>query len=76
MLMYNLIEYSDNSSETLGISWQYYREELALNDADAFTDFPDANNNSALSNFKQKNIDQAGNNGKKMLKKSTIKIFE
>ena len=65
MLMYNLIEYRDNYSKTLKMSWQYYREEPALDDAGAFTDFPDANNNSALSNFKQKRINQAGNNEKK-----------
>ena len=27
MLMYNLIEYSDNYSKTLGSLWQYYRDE-------------------------------------------------
>ena len=27
MLMYNLIEYSDIYSETLGSLWQYYNEE-------------------------------------------------
>ena len=27
MLMYNLIEYSDNYSKTRGSLWQYYRDE-------------------------------------------------
>ena len=30
MPMYNLIEYSDAYSKTLGSLWQYYRDELAL----------------------------------------------
>ena len=29
--MYNLIEFSDNYSTTLGSLWQYYRGELVLN---------------------------------------------
>ena len=31
MAMYNLIECCDNYSKTSGILWQYYREQLALN---------------------------------------------
>ena len=27
MLIYNLIEYSDNSAKTSGSLWQYYRDE-------------------------------------------------
>ena len=50
---YNLIEYSDNYSKTLGSLWQYYRDEPALTDAGAITDISAANNN-VLSKFKQK----------------------
>ena len=31
MLMYNLIEYSDNYSKTSGILWQYYKDIPAVN---------------------------------------------
>ena len=33
ILMYNLIEYSDNYSKTSGSVWKYYRDEPSLNDA-------------------------------------------
>ena len=33
LAMYNLIEYSDNYSETLAMLWQSCRDELAINDA-------------------------------------------
>ena len=49
--MYNLIEYSDNYSKTSGSLWQYYRDEPALTDAGAITNFHAADN-SAL--FKSK----------------------
>ena len=39
MPMYNLIEYSDNYSKTLGSLCQYYRDELALTDAGALENF-------------------------------------
>ena len=35
ILMYNLIEYSDNYSKTLGSLWQYYKDEPNDNIADA-----------------------------------------
>ena len=34
MPMYNLIEYSDNYSDTLGSLWQYKRDEIPVNNAD------------------------------------------
>ena len=46
MPMYNIIEYSDNYSETSGILWHYYRDESFLDNA-AITDFSANNNNSA-----------------------------
>ena len=38
MPMYNLIEYSDNYAETLGLLWQYYRDEPNddLEDSESF----------------------------------------
>ena len=35
MVMYNLIEYSDNYSKTSGRLWQYYRDEPNDNSADS-----------------------------------------
>ena len=74
--MYNLIEYSDNYSDTSGSLWQFKRDELNVN-----------NINTALSNdnspsFKYKasiigNTVADGANRKKMMQSScTIKIFE
>ena len=40
MPIYNLIEYSDNYSETSGSLCQYYRDEPALNDASNPANFP------------------------------------
>ena len=37
---------------------QYYRDEPSLNNAGAFIDFPDNNNNSFLLRFKQKHVKQ------------------
>ena len=47
MPMYNLIEYSDNYSETSASLWYYYRDEPFLNAHSAINDFPADNNNSA-----------------------------
>ena len=54
MPMYNLIEYSNNYSNTSGSLWQYYRDELALINAGNFKKFYDGDNNSASIKFKQK----------------------
>ena len=45
--MYNLREYSDAYSKTLGSLWQCYRDEPALSNNGNIIDFPDENNNSA-----------------------------
>ena len=50
MLMYNLMEYSDNYSKTSGSLWKYYRDEPALNSC-VIANFPC---NSASFKFKQK----------------------
>ena len=65
MPMCNLIEYSDNCSETSGSLWQYYRGEPALNNADAIQN---SRGNSALFNFKQKINVSTGDDGTKNVK--------
>ena len=59
MPMYNLIEYSD-ISKTSGILWQYCRDEPALDDDDAITDFNVAYTNSFK--IKEKVAGQTGGN--------------
>ena len=61
MLMYNLIEYSDNYSKTSGSLWHYYRDEPLLNANGAIADFPVDNNNSASFKFKTKIVGRIGN---------------
>ena len=70
MPMHNLIEYSDNYSETFGSLWHYYRDEPQLNAVGAIVgaDFPADNNNSASFKFKIKIADRIGNNGTKNVK--------
>ena len=55
MPMYNLMEYSDAYSKTSGSSWQYYRDEPALdnNNNNNSTTFPANNNNSTSFIFKE-----------------------
>ena len=62
MPMYNLIEYSDNYSKTSGSLWQYYRDEPALTDSGAVTNF---SRNSASFKFKQKITGSTGDDGTK-----------
>ena len=66
MSMYNVIEYRNNYSKTSGSLWQYFRDELGLNNAGDPVDFP---GNSVLFKFKQKITDSTGNDG-------IIEIFE
>ena len=65
MPMYNLIEYSDNYSETSGILWQYCRDEPSLDADNAITDFNEANAYTDLFKIKEKITGQIGNNGTK-----------
>ena len=54
--MYNLIEYSDNYSETLAMLWQSCRDELAINDAKVnIVDFNAVNATTNSFKIKQKN---------------------
>ena len=64
MPMYNLIEHSNNYLKTSGILWQYSRDEPALADAGAITNFCAANN-SALFKFEQKITGKTAANGRK-----------
>ena len=54
MPMYNLIEYSDNYSNTSGSLWQYYKEIPAVEDNSNIADFNGANATDSF-NFKIKN---------------------
>ena len=64
MPMYNLIEYNDNYSKTLGSLWQYYRDQPAFTDAGAIANFLAADNSASIK-FKQKITSVTGNNGTK-----------
>ena len=46
MAMYNLIEYSNAYSKTLGSLWQYHGDEPATDNNSNIIDFPPDNNNS------------------------------
>ena len=54
MPMYNLIEYSNNYSETSGILCQYYRDKLFLDTNGAIADFPGDSNNSGSLDLNEK----------------------
>ena len=55
MNMYNLIEYTENYSQTCGCLQQYYRDQPVLNDDGNVIDFP-VNNDTNLSIKYKKNI--------------------
>ena len=59
ILMYNLIEYSDNYSKTFGILLQYCGDVPAVNNDGAITDFTKANA-TGLFNLKEKLTGPAG----------------
>ena len=62
MLMYNLIEYSDNYSKTSGSLWQHCKEIPAVNNNGNIVDFDGANATDSF-NFKTKVTGQTNNNG-------------
>ena len=49
--------------KALGSLWQYYIDELALDNNASIFDFPADNDNSILSRFKEKVTEQAGKDG-------------
>ena len=59
MPMYNLIDYSDNYSDTSGTLWQFARDEI-INNADVTND-----NNAPSFKYKANCIGNTGNNGTK-----------
>ena len=61
MLMYNLIEYSDNYPKTSESLWQYYKEIPAVNNNRAIVDFNGANATDSF-NFKSKITGKAAAN--------------
>ena len=63
MLMYNLIEYSNNFSKTSGSLWQYCKEIPAVNNAGNIVDFDNANATD-LFNFKTKITGQTNDDGR------------
>ena len=62
MLMYNLIDYSDNYSKTSGSLWQYCKEIPAVNNDGNIVDFNGANATDSF-NFKTKITGQTNNDG-------------
>ena len=60
--MYNLIEYSDNYSETSGSLWQYCKEIPAVNNDGNIVDFNGANATDSF-NFKTKITGETNDNG-------------
>ena len=68
LLMYNLVEYSDNDLKTSGNLWQCYRGEASLNNADAILDFTGFNQNNKLFQYKQKITGVTGFNDTSKLK--------
>ena len=53
MLIYNLIEYSNNFSKTSGILWQYCKDKSAVNNNGAIANFF-INNTTSLFKIKEK----------------------
>ena len=71
MSMYNLIEYSDNYSDTSGSLWQFKRDEI-IGNADVTND-----NNASSFKYKANLIGNTENNGRKNSKNScTIEKFK
>ena len=62
MPMYNLIQYSNNYSQTSGSLWQYCKEIPAVNNAGIIIDFNGANATNSF-NFKTKITVQTNNDG-------------
>ena len=68
MPMYNVIEYSNNYSETSGSLWQYCKEIPAVDNNRAIVDFNGANATDPF-NFKTKITGQTDDNGRKIMLK-------
>ena len=68
MPMYNLIEYSDNYSDTSGSLWQFKRDEI-INNADVTND-----NNAPSFKYKASIIGDTNDNGRKSKKKIAVPL--
>ena len=64
MLMYNLIEYSDNYVKTTGSLWQYCKDIPARNNNNEITEFTGGNTTDSF-NFKAKITGRTGDDGTK-----------
>ena len=64
MLMYNLIEYSDNYSKKSGSLWQYYKDIPSVNNNDDVVEFNGANATDSF-NFISNITGHTGDNGAK-----------
>ena len=65
MVMYNLTEYSNNSSKASGSFWYYYGDKPFLNANSAIANFSAVNDNSALFKFQIKIVCRIGYDGTK-----------
>ena len=65
MPMYNLIAYSDNYLKASRSLWKFCRDEPAVDDNGAVTDFTEANADTNSFKRKEKLIVQTGSNGTK-----------
>ena len=76
MMMYNLIEYSDNYSKTSGSLWQYCKEIPAVNDNGDIVDFNGVNATDSF-NFKTKITGQAAanNNNDNIARRVNVEIM-
>ena len=63
--IYNIKEYSDNYSKSPDSLWQYYKDETALIDVGASSNFSASKNNSIPLKFKQKLIGETADGGTK-----------
>ena len=63
--IYNMKEYSDNYSKPPDSLWQYYKDETALIDVGASSNFSASKNNSIPLKFKQKLIGETADGGTK-----------
>ena len=68
MLMYNLIEYSDNYSDTSGSLWQFKSDEQPINNNGAFINIAAENSSSfkCKSNFLGDTVADGANKKKKV----------
>ena len=67
MLIYNLLEYSDNYSKTFGVLWQYCRNELAVDGNGEIADFTAVDSLTNSFKIKEKITGQTSNNGRKAI---------